>query len=115
MKMNKQIKVERKMTQEEILEEAKLTEKMNLESLKKYEEMELEAKRRAHGRGVRTVSGPAIRYHSVVMPLIEELKSDEVKKEEGVLDTVKKEADGEEEEENKPPTSNPEPTKVEKR
>ena len=115
MKMNKQIKVERKMTQEEILEEAKLTEKMNLESLKKYEEMELEAKRRAHGRGVRTVSGPAIRYHSVVMPLIEELKSDEVKKEEGVLDTVKKEAEGEEEEENKPPTSNPEPTKVEKR
>merc|ERR1719209_875193 len=77
MKMNKQTKVERKMTQEEILEEAKLTEKMNLESLKKYEEMELEAKRRAHGRGVRTVSGPAIRYHSVVMPLIEEMKSDE--------------------------------------
>merc|ERR1719339_525206 len=115
MKMNKQIKVERKMTQEEILEEAKLTEKMNLESLKKYEEMELEAKRRAHGRGVRTVSGPAIRYHSVVMPLIEELKSDEVKKEEGVLDTVKKEAEGEEEEENKPATSNPEPTKVEGR
>ena len=115
MKMNKQTKVERKMTQEEILEEAKLTEKMNLESLKKYEEMELEAKRRAHGRGVRTVSGPAIRYHSVVMPLIEELKSDEVKKEEGVLDTVKKEAEGEEEEENKPPTSNPEPTKVEGR
>jgi len=111
MKMNKQTKVERKMTQEEILEEAKLTEKMNLESLKKYEEMELEAKRRAHGRGVRTVSGPAIRYHSVVMPLIEELKSDEVKKEEGVLDTVKKEAEGEEE--NKPPTSNPEPVKVE--
>ena len=72
MKMNKQVKVERKMTQEEILEEAKLTEKMNLESLKKYQEMELEAKRRAHGRGVRTVSGPAIRYHSVVMPLIEE-------------------------------------------
>jgi len=115
MKMNKQTKVERKMTQEEILEEAKLTEKMNLESLKKYEEMELEAKRRAHGRGVRTVSGPAIRYHSVVMPLIEELKSDEVKKEEGGLDTVKKEAEGEEEEENKPPTSNPEPVKVEGR
>merc|ERR1719180_13312 len=115
MKMNKQTKVERKMTQEEILEEAKLTEKMNLESLKKYEEMELEAKRRAHGRGVRTVSGPAIRYHSVVMPLIEDLKTDEVKKEELGLDTVKKEAEeGEGEEENKPPTSNnAEPAKVE--
>merc|ERR1719350_934532 len=91
MKMNKQVKVERKMTQEEILEEAKLTEKTNLESLKKYQEMELEAKRRAHGRGVRTVSGPAIRYHSVVMPLIEEIKSDEVKKED--IESVKKETE----------------------
>ena len=109
MKMNKQVKVERKMTQEEILEEAKLTEKMNLESLKKYQEMELEAKRRAHGRGVRTVSGPAIRYHSVVMPLIEEIKSDQVKKED--IESVKKEIEGDEQEENKPPTS--EPVKVE--
>ena len=109
MKMNKQVKVERKMTQEEILEEAKLTEKMNLESLKKYQEMELEAKRRAHGRGVRTVSGPAIRYHSVVMPLIEEIKSDEVKKED--IESVKKEIEGDEQEENKPPSS--EPVKVE--
>ena len=114
MKMSKQTKVERKMTQEEILQEAKLTEKMNLESLKKYEEMELEAKRRAHGRGVRTVSGPAIRYHSVVMPLIEELKNDDLKNDEGCLDTVKKEAEGEEEE-NKPPTSDPAPVKMEGR
>lgn len=77
LKMNKQTKVERKLTQEEILEEAKLTEKMNLESLKKYQEMELEAKRRANRSGARTVGGPAVRYHSVSMPLIEEIKEEE--------------------------------------
>ena len=77
LKLKKKQKVERKMTQEEILEEAKITEKVNLESLKKYEEMELEAKRRATRSGDRTVKGPAIRYHSVTMPLIEEIKSEE--------------------------------------
>ena len=61
MKMSKQTKVERKMTQEEILEDAKITAKMNLESLKKYEEMELENRRRAVRSGTRTVQGPAIR------------------------------------------------------
>merc|ERR1719244_770345 len=73
----KKKKVERKLTQEEILEEAKLTEKMNLESLKKYEEMELEARRKAVRAGAKTVEGPAIRYHSVAMPLIEEIKKEE--------------------------------------
>merc|ERR1719300_2317427 len=68
--------VERKMTQEEILKEAKITEKINLESLKKYEEMELEAKRKAIRSGTRVVKGPAIRYQSLSMPLIEEIKSD---------------------------------------
>merc|ERR1712106_1117100 len=58
LKLKKKQKVERKLTQEEILEEAKITEKMNLESLKKYEEMELEAKRRATRSGDRTVKGP---------------------------------------------------------
>merc|ERR1719186_489427 len=87
MKMNKQIKVERKMTQEEILEEAKITEKMNLESLKKYEEMELEAKRRATRSGDRTVKGPAIRYHSVTMPLIQEIKDEEDSKPETAEDS----------------------------
>ena len=64
------------MTQEEILKEAKITEKINLESLKKYQEMELEAKRKAIRSGIRTVKGPAIRYQSLTMPLIEDLKSD---------------------------------------
>jgi len=77
LKLKKQQKVERKMTQEEILEEAKITEKINIESLKKYEEMELEAKRRATRSGDRTVKGPAIRYHSLTMPLIQEIKDEE--------------------------------------
>ena len=70
------------MTQEEILEEAKITEKINLESLKKYQEMELEAKRKAIRSGIRTVKGPAIRYQSLTMPLIEELKAEENQNEE---------------------------------
>jgi len=77
LKLKKKQKVVRKLTQEEILEEAKITEKYNLESLKKYEEMELEAKRRATRSGDRTVKGPAIRYHSVTMPLIQEIKDEE--------------------------------------
>eukprot|EP00092_Neocalanus_flemingeri_P017970 GFUD01019446.1.p1 GENE.GFUD01019446.1~~GFUD01019446.1.p1 ORF type:complete len:681 (-),score=224.23 GFUD01019446.1:108-2150(-) len=77
LKLKKKQKVERKLTQEEILEEAKVTEKFNLESLKKYEEMELEAKRRATRSGDRTVKGPAIRYHSVTMPIIQEVKEEE--------------------------------------
>jgi len=81
LKLKKKQKVERKLTQEEILEEAKITEKMNLESLKKYEEMELEAKRRATRSGDRTVKGPAIRYHSMTMPLIEEIKNEDIKPE----------------------------------
>ena len=76
LKLKKKQKVERKMTQEEILKEAKITEKINLESLKKYEEMELEAKRKAIRSGTRVVKGPAIRYQSLSMPLIEEIKSD---------------------------------------
>ena len=82
LKMKKTQKVEKKMTQEEILEEAKITEKINLESLKKYQEMELEAKRRAIRSGIRTVKGPAIRYQSLTMPLIQELKDGKEKSEE---------------------------------
>lgn len=63
-------KIERELTQEEILEEAKLTEKINLESLKKYEQMELENKKRAVRLTKRTVQGPFVRYRSVAMPLL---------------------------------------------
>ena len=65
-------KVERELTQEEILEESKDTEKLNLESLKKYEQMELENKRKAVRNTKRTVQGPYIRYRSVAMPLLQD-------------------------------------------
>ena len=77
LKLKKKQRVEVKMTQEEILKEAKITEKMNLESLKKYQEMELENKRKAIRSGTKLVKGPAIRYQSLTMPLIEEIKAEE--------------------------------------
>lgn len=76
MKMKKQHKVERKLTQEEILAEAKITERLNLASLKKYEEMELEAKRKAMRSGKREIKGPVIRHHSVSMPDTTERKTE---------------------------------------
>ena len=57
-------KIERELTQEEILLEAEETEKLNIESLKKYEQMELENKRRAVRLTKRVVQGACIRYHS---------------------------------------------------
>ena len=63
-------KIERELTQEEILLEAEETEKLNIESLKKYEQMELENKRRAVRLTKRVVQGACIRYRSVAMPLI---------------------------------------------
>ncbi|KAI8743611.1 vacuolar protein sorting-associated protein 72 isoform X2 [Biomphalaria glabrata] len=61
----------RRMTQEELLEEAKITEIQNMKSLENYQKLELEKKR---ARVVKQVyQGPIIRYHSLTMPLIEEL------------------------------------------
>ncbi|GAB0093597.1 Vacuolar protein sorting-associated protein 72 homolog [Sergentomyia squamirostris] len=60
-------------TQEELLEEALETEKENLKSLEKYQKMELEKKKSRPTK--RTFTGPIIRYHSMSMPLIEELDS----------------------------------------
>jgi len=58
-------------TQEELLEEAKETEKENIKSLEKYRRMELEKKK---VRPTKSVSlGPIIRYHSMAMPLVEEV------------------------------------------
>ncbi|KAK3928546.1 Vacuolar protein sorting-associated protein 72-like protein [Frankliniella fusca] len=60
-------------TQEEKLAEARVTEEENLKSLEKYQKMELEKKKtRGSKKGI---IGPTIRYHSVAMPLIEELPS----------------------------------------
>lgn len=62
----------RKLTQEELLEEAKITEEENLKSLEKFQKMELEKKKSRFVK--KTVIGHTIRYHSFIMPLIEELK-----------------------------------------
>ena len=59
-------KIERELTQEEILLEAEETEKLNIEDLKKYELMELENKRRAVRMTKRVVQGACIRYHSYI-------------------------------------------------
>uniref|UniRef100_A0A336LQD5 Vacuolar protein sorting-associated protein 72 homolog n=1 Tax=Culicoides sonorensis TaxID=179676 RepID=A0A336LQD5_CULSO len=58
-------------TQEELLEEARETEKENVKSLEKYKRMELEKKKVRPTKSVFT--GPIIRYHSLTMPLVEEL------------------------------------------
>lgn len=61
-------------TQEELLLEAKLTEKKNLKSLESYQRLELERKK---SRIIKqSYKGPIIRYHSVSMPLIEELPAE---------------------------------------
>ncbi|XP_077554411.1 vacuolar protein sorting-associated protein YL-1 isoform X1 [Haemaphysalis longicornis] len=58
-------------TQEELLEEAKLTEQENLRSLESYQRLELEKKKAKIVKS--TQRGPFIRYHSISMPLIEEV------------------------------------------
>uniref|UniRef100_A0A0B7BKW5 Vacuolar protein sorting-associated protein 72 homolog n=1 Tax=Arion vulgaris TaxID=1028688 RepID=A0A0B7BKW5_9EUPU len=71
MAIKKNVAHIRRMTQEELLEEAKITEKQNMKSLENYQKLELEKKR---ARVVKqTYHGPIIRYHSLTMPLIEEL------------------------------------------
>lgn len=58
-------------TQEELLEEAKETEIENLKSLEKFRRMELEKKK---VRPTKASSlGPIIRYHSMTMPVVEEV------------------------------------------
>jgi vacuolar protein sorting-associated protein 72 len=62
------------LSQEELLEEARLTEEENIKSLESYQRLELERKK---ARIVKhTYKGPIIRYHSMSMPLIEELPDD---------------------------------------
>ncbi|XP_071552424.1 vacuolar protein sorting-associated protein 72 homolog [Panulirus ornatus] len=61
-----------KLTQEELLEEAKLTEELNLKSLEKYELAELDRKKPKVVR--RGFTSSFVRYQSVTMPLIQEVK-----------------------------------------
>ena len=57
------------LTQEQLLEEAKKTEVENLASLEAYARME--AQKKTYKIKDHTISGPAIRYHSVTMPAVE--------------------------------------------
>lgn len=66
----------RRLTQEELLAEAKITEEINMRSLEIYQKLELEKKKaRIHRQ---TYSGPLIRYHSVTVPLVEEVAEAEI-------------------------------------
>ncbi|KAK4883553.1 hypothetical protein RN001_006872 [Aquatica leii] len=59
-------------TQAELLEEAKITELENVQALERYQKMESEKKSRRPFK--RTRFGPIIRYHSMKIPLIEEIE-----------------------------------------
>ncbi|KAK3089450.1 hypothetical protein FSP39_003709 [Pinctada imbricata] len=69
--LQKKVSEVRRLTQEELLEEAKITEQENLQSLENYQRMELEKKKSRIQKQMHR--GPIIRYHSLTMPLIEEL------------------------------------------
>lgn len=63
--------IHKRLTQEELLAEAKRTERENLASLEAYTRLEAEKKKvkeKSH-----EIKGPFIRFHSVVMPLIEDI------------------------------------------
>lgn len=67
-------------TQEELLEEATITEKENLKSLEKFRRMELEKKKVRPTKNSQFI-GPIIRYHSMSMPVVEEILESDIKKE----------------------------------
>lgn len=69
-------------TQKELLAEAEITAKENLDSLEKFKQMEIEKKKVRPTK--RTNTGPIIRYHSLSMPAMSEVKlisSSDVKQE----------------------------------
>lgn len=74
--LQKRVAEVRRLTQEELLEEAKVTEELNLMSLENYKRLELEKKNRRIQKAV--YRGPVIRYHSLTMPVIEELPDNEI-------------------------------------
>ena len=78
----------RKLTQKELLAEAKRTEIENLASLEAYARLEAEKKKVKEKKTV--VQGPVIRFHSIAMPLVEELSNDSSTKgtTQDVADTV---------------------------
>lgn len=77
-------------TQSELLEEAVITEKENLKSLEKFRRMELEKKKVRPTKNSQYI-GPIIRFHSVSMPVVEEITQPEIKKEPEEIDGEKME------------------------
>lgn len=63
-------------TQEELLEEALETEKENVKSLEKFMRLEMEKKKTRPTK--RQPVGPIIRYHSMSLPLIEDLDGKQI-------------------------------------
>lgn len=75
-KLNESSRKHRHLTQTELLREAKKTEQINLKSLERYRKMELE-KSKKNKVVKEAIKGPIIRYHSVAMPLIEEINDED--------------------------------------
>lgn len=71
-------------TQKELLAEAEITAKENLSSLEKFNQMEIEKKKVRPTKRVNT--GPIIRYHSLSMPSITEIRT--------ISNQIKTEIDG---------------------
>lgn len=80
-KRPKSYRIDEVPTQKELLAEAEITAKENLDSLEKFKQMEVEKKKVRPTKRVNV--GPVIRYHSLSMPAITEIKliSDQIKKE----------------------------------
>lgn len=60
-------------TQKELLAEVEITEKENIASLEKFKQMEIEKKKVRPTKRVNT--GPIIRYHSLSMPTVTEIRT----------------------------------------
>lgn len=71
-KRPKQSRIEALPTQKELLAEVEFTEKENIESLEKFKQMEIEKKKVRPTKRINT--GPIIRYHSLSMPSVVEIR-----------------------------------------
>lgn len=71
-KRPKQLRVDRMPTQKELLAEVEFTEQENLESLERFKQMEIEKKKVRPTK--RVDAGPIVRYHSLSMPSMVEIK-----------------------------------------
>lgn len=72
-KRPKMSRIEAMPTQKQLLAEVEITEKENIASLEKFKQMEIEKKKVRPTKRVNT--GPIIRYHSLSMPSITEIRT----------------------------------------